>query len=72
MSKSIHKVVLVRIDGLTATFDTIDHEQACREAQAMMLGLWGSRSPVVKMFVAHDGQLDEVDVDAVRTMKGGL
>ena len=72
MSIPSFKVVLIRLDGLTASFDTCDMKQARYEAQAMMTGLWGKQSPVAKLFVSHDGQLDELDVDLIRSMKVAL
>ncbi len=69
MSKTSYKVVMVRIDGLTATHELPDHEQALAWSKEQLTrSLWGRHRPVVKVFFAHDGQLDEMDVDAIRTM----
>lgn len=65
------KVVMVRIDGLTCTFDVQgNHMEAVRQTVEVLESLWAQASPVAKVFFAKPGRLEEIDVDLLKSLKG--
>lgn len=66
------RVLMVRLDGLTSSFDVEgDHMAACRETKRQLTSLWSTSQPVAKVFFAKKSTvsgwiLEEVDVDAIR------